>query len=82
MSEGMGAPVVDVVVAGDTIPSVAVGLKGEGRSDESDRAQGENPRPPGPGLIFGEAFAEMGRNLRDNLAADRVRIFEGVWRRA
>lgn len=40
------------------------------------------PALPGPGLIFGEAFAEMGRNLRDNLAADRVRILEGVWRRA
>jgi len=37
---------------------------------------------PGPALIFGEAFVEMGRNLRDNLAADRVRILEGVWRQA
>ena len=35
---------------------------------------------PGPSLIFGEAFVEMGRNLRDNLAADRVRIIEGVFR--
>lgn len=40
------------------------------------------PALPGPALIFGEVFAEMGRNLRDNLAADRVRILEGVWRRA
>ncbi len=37
---------------------------------------------PGPALIFGEVFATMGRNLRDNLAADRVRILEGVWCRA
>ena len=37
---------------------------------------------PGPAVIFGEIFTTMGRNLRDNLAADRVRILEGVWRRA
>ncbi|MFG6157572.1 class I SAM-dependent methyltransferase [Halomonas sp. 1390] len=40
----------------------------------------ETPALPGPSLIFGEAFVEMGRNLRDNLAADRVRIIEGVFR--
>ncbi|TLF48189.1 methyltransferase domain-containing protein [Halomonas urmiana] len=40
------------------------------------------PALPGPSLIFGEAFAQMGCNLRDNLAADRVRILEGVWRKA
>ncbi|MDI5987613.1 class I SAM-dependent methyltransferase [Halomonas sp. M4R5S39] len=37
---------------------------------------------PGPALIFGDTFVEMGRNLRDNLAAGKVRILEGVWRRA
>ncbi|WP_163559383.1 class I SAM-dependent methyltransferase [Halomonas sp. NO4] len=36
---------------------------------------------PGPALIFGDDFPLMGRNLRDNLAADKVRILEGVWRR-
>ena len=35
---------------------------------------------PGPALIFGEEFAQMGRNLRDNLAADKVRVVAGVWR--
>ena len=35
---------------------------------------------PGPSLIFGDEFVEMGRNLRDNLAAGRVRILEGMWR--
>lgn len=40
------------------------------------------PRLPGPALIFGPEFIEMGRNLADNLAAGRVRILEGVWRLA
>ena len=40
------------------------------------------PRLPGPALIFGDEFAEMGRNLADNLAAGKVRILEGVWRQA
>src|SRR5690554_4747400 len=35
---------------------------------------------PGPTLIFGKEFAQMGRNLRDNLAADKVRVVAGVWR--
>ena len=35
---------------------------------------------PGPALIFGEEFVQMGRNLRDNLAADKVRVVAGVWR--
>lgn len=45
-------------------------------------ASRDRPALPGPAWIFGEAFAEMGRNLADNLAADRVRILAGVWRRA
>ena len=40
------------------------------------------PGLPGPGLIFGERFVEMGRNLRDNLAAGKVRILAGCWRQA
>jgi len=40
------------------------------------------PTLPGPGLIFGERFAAMGRNLRDNLAAGKVRILAGCWRLA
>ncbi|SDJ70223.1 class I SAM-dependent methyltransferase [Billgrantia gudaonensis] len=39
------------------------------------------PALPGPSLLFGADFPVMGRNLRDNLAADKVRILEGVWRR-
>ncbi|WP_445158364.1 class I SAM-dependent methyltransferase [Halomonas sp. E14] len=38
------------------------------------------PALPGPALIFGPEFAQMGRNLRDNLAAGKVRILAGVWR--
>ncbi|MGQ4879405.1 class I SAM-dependent methyltransferase [Billgrantia sp. LNSP4103-1] len=39
------------------------------------------PPLPGPGLIFGAEFAQMGRNLRDNLAAGKVRVLQGGWRR-
>lgn len=39
------------------------------------------PPLPGPAMIFGEEFAQMGRNLRDNLAAGKVRVVAGVWRR-
>lgn len=39
-------------------------------------------RLPGPALIFGDEFVEMGRNLRDNLAAGKVRILDGVWKLA
>lgn len=45
---------------------------------------GGDPPPglPGPSLIFGDDFGRMGRNLGENLAADRVRILEGVWQLA
>ncbi|MEQ6916244.1 class I SAM-dependent methyltransferase [Halomonas aquatica] len=53
---------------------------------EADQAPRRDSHPgpslPGPALIFGKVFVEMGRNLRDNLAADRIRILEGVWRKA
>lgn len=39
------------------------------------------PGLPGPVLIFGEEFAQMGKNLAANLADDRVRIIEGSWRK-
>lgn len=39
-------------------------------------------RLPGPTLIFGAEFIEMGRNLAANLAAGKVRILEGAWRLA
>ncbi|QFU02831.1 Demethylrebeccamycin-D-glucose O-methyltransferase [Halomonas sp. THAF5a] len=51
-------------------------------SRREGEAAASGPALPGPGLIFGEVFAEMGRNLRDNLAADRVRIIEGVFRQS
>lgn len=51
-------------------------------SRREGEGESRGPALPGPALIFGDVFAEMGRNLRDNLAADRVRILEGVWRRA
>jgi len=49
---------------------------------ESRTAPSPAGRPlPGPALLFGDDFPLMGRNLRDNLAAGKVRILEGVWRR-
>ncbi|MGO2131443.1 MAG: class I SAM-dependent methyltransferase [Halomonas sp.] len=47
---------------------------------------GEKPQPsavslPGAAMIFGDDFATMGKNLAANLADDRVRIIEGVWRK-
>ena len=50
------------------------------RESRAEDASANTPRLPGPELIFGEAFPAMGRNLRDNLAAGKVRILEGVWR--
>lgn len=51
---------------------------------ETHDKERQEPEPmsalPGPALIFGEEFAQMGRNLRDNLAADKVRVVAGVWR--
>lgn len=48
------------------------------------RREADEPPPgpalPGPEMIFGERFPTMGRNLRDNLAADKVRILAGCWR--
>ncbi|MFW3615921.1 class I SAM-dependent methyltransferase [Billgrantia antri] len=38
--------------------------------------------PPGPTSIFGSDFVLMGRNLRDNLSAGKVRVLSGVWRSA
>ncbi|QTP56159.1 class I SAM-dependent methyltransferase [Billgrantia sulfidoxydans] len=37
---------------------------------------------PGPTLLFGAEFGRMGCNLRDNLAAGRVRVLQGGWRLA
>ncbi|WP_111413635.1 class I SAM-dependent methyltransferase [Billgrantia lactosivorans] len=48
-----------------------------GRRDGASEAAGL----PGPALIFGAEFARMGRNLRDNLAAGKVRVLQGGWRR-
>ncbi|TDB01434.1 class I SAM-dependent methyltransferase [Halomonas marinisediminis] len=55
------------------------------RQKHSRRESGEppaGPALPGPVAIFGERFLIMGRNLRDNLAAGRVRILAGCWRLA
>ncbi|KAA0012857.1 methyltransferase domain-containing protein [Billgrantia pellis] len=55
------------------------------RQAHSQREQAAGPAGssagslPGPGLLFGSDFAQMGRNLRDNLAAGKVRILAGVW---
>ncbi|TFH85999.1 methyltransferase domain-containing protein [Billgrantia azerbaijanica] len=55
------------------------------RQSRSDRERGAAPAAaqnlPGPALLFGDDFPLMGRNLRDNLAAGKVRILEGVWQR-
>ncbi|HSH57056.1 MAG TPA: methyltransferase domain-containing protein, partial [Halomonas sp.] len=55
------------------------------RQKHSRREGGETPAGPalpGPVTIFGERFLTMGRNLRDNLVAGRVRILAGCWRLA
>lgn len=55
------------------------------RRTRSERERGAVPAAaptlPGPALLFGDDFPLMGRNLRDNLAAGKVRILEGVWQR-
>jgi hypothetical protein len=48
-------------------------------ADAEPSASGPPVGMPGPSLIFGDDFGRMGRNLGENLAADRVRILEGVW---
>jgi ubiquinone/menaquinone biosynthesis C-methylase UbiE len=50
----------------------------ESRPDEIRQAMRKRP---GPALIFGAEFAQMGRNLHDNLAADKVRVLQGGWQR-
>lgn len=47
-----------------------------GRQESGHRA---SAALPGPADLFGDIFSEMGRNLLDNLADDRVRIIEGAW---
>lgn len=76
LTEGGFAP---VVVRDVTEEALAWRRK---HSRREDTVATSAPTLPGPALIFGEVFAEMGRNLRDNLVADRVRILEGVWRKA
>jgi SAM-dependent methyltransferase len=52
-----------------------------GRRESQAAEQGQSASClPGPALIFGAEFARMGRNLRDNLAAGKVRILQGEWR--
>ncbi|MEQ6888958.1 methyltransferase domain-containing protein [Halomonas sp. CS7] len=81
LAEGGFAP-----VAVHDVTEAALGWRRKhSRREAVEAAPGASPQAPalpGPSLIFGEAFAAMGRNLRDNLAADRVRILEGVWRKA
>ncbi|RDB43071.1 class I SAM-dependent methyltransferase [Halomonas sp. DQ26W] len=50
------------------------------RESAGESAPGPVVSLPGPEQIFGEVFFTMGRNLRDNLAAGKVRILEAVWR--
>ncbi|WP_104204671.1 class I SAM-dependent methyltransferase [Billgrantia saliphila] len=53
------------------------------RQAHSQREQAAGPVAnslPGPNLIFGSDFVQMGRNLQDNLTAGKVRILAGVWR--
>ncbi|GHE21697.1 class I SAM-dependent methyltransferase [Halomonas urumqiensis] len=66
------------VVVRDVTESALAWRKKHSRR-ESDAVSPAAPLP-GPALIFGDDFALMGRNLRDNLAAGKVRILEGVWR--
>lgn len=67
------------VVVRDVTESALAWRKKHSRR-ETDAASPAAPLP-GPALIFGDDFALMGRNLRDNLDAGKVRILEGVWRK-
>lgn len=49
------------------------------REDRSDAVPQQTR--PGPALIFGAEFAQMGRNLRENLASDKIRVLQGCWQR-
>lgn len=51
------------------------------REDRCDQVRQEACTRPGAALIFGAAFAQMGRNLRDNLATGKVRVLQGGWRK-
>ncbi|MFQ3789109.1 class I SAM-dependent methyltransferase [Halomonas sp. A29] len=51
------------------------------RESQPDGMTQESTPLPGPALIFGSAFVRMGRNLRDNLAAGKVRVLAGSWQR-
>lgn len=62
----------------DVTESALAWRQAPGRRDGGPDAAGL----PGPMHIFGGDFGQMGRNLRDNLAAGKVRVLTGVWRRA
>lgn len=53
----------------------------ETRAERESGTQKAARALPGPALLFGDDFALMGRNLRDNLAAGRVSVLAGVWQR-
>ncbi|PMR73371.1 class I SAM-dependent methyltransferase [Billgrantia endophytica] len=75
-------------VVEDVTESALAWRRGHSRRENAQRiAQAkegtmEGHALPGPEQIFGAEFPVMGRNLRDNLAAGKVRILEGVWCRA
>ena len=71
-----------VALEGVTAQALAWRQHHVSRETRDTERQEAEPMPalPGPALIFGEEFAQMGRNLRDNLAADKVRVVAGVWR--
>lgn len=51
------------------------------KQERESKAQEQEPKLPGPALLFGDEFIQMGRNLRANLAAGKVRVVAGVWQR-
>jgi len=72
------------LVALEDVTTQALAWRQHHVSRETRDTERQEPEPmpalPGPALIFGKEFAQMGRNLRDNLAADKVRVVAGVWR--
>lgn len=51
------------------------------REDRAGASSRQTRSGPGPALIFGAEFAQMGRNLRENLASGKIRVLQGCWQR-
>lgn len=53
----------------------------ERESGNNQPGQTQKASPLNPGLIFGERFLTMGKNVMANLASDKIRVIEAVFTR-